>query len=198
MQHKWNGSTLIVPTALTARYELAKALAEDTASIILKCTGSAREAYSQRIFFGHSWNYTVHPRQPSTLDIWTTGYESHYARTPLHAGSCNNYTGPKLYYSFTITKTCTGDSPSRCAKPITITFSTWTPSTKGTQRSTRISPTFRHAPRVQPTCSSLRRTVPHALQFTICKYPRKPTAMIAVSLSWHIYVPPNPGCERTS
>ena len=91
-----------MPTALSARYELAKAWAEDTAFNILKCTGSAREAYSQEASFGHSRSYTAHPHQSSTLAIWITGYKTHYARTPLHAGSCNNYTGPKQYYSFTI------------------------------------------------------------------------------------------------
>ena len=115
--------------ALIVQYALAKALAEDTASNILKCTGSARGASSQGTSYGLSWNYTVHPRQPSTLGIWTTGYEIRYARTPPHAGSCNNYTVPKLYYSPTITITCTGGSPTHYAKPITITSSIWTRST---------------------------------------------------------------------
>ena len=52
-QHKWNGNKLTVPTALIVQYALAKVLAEDTASNILKCTGTAREAYSQETSFGH-------------------------------------------------------------------------------------------------------------------------------------------------
>ena len=68
-QHKWNGNKLTVPMALIVQYALAKALAEDTASNILKCTGSAREASSQGTSYGLSWDYTVHPRQPSTLVI---------------------------------------------------------------------------------------------------------------------------------
>ena len=101
-QRKWNRAKLTVPTALIVQYAPAKALAEDTASNILNCTGSAREASSQETSYGPYWNYTVHPCQPSTLAIWTTGYEIRYARTPPHAGSCNNYTVPKPSCSYTI------------------------------------------------------------------------------------------------
>ena len=123
-----------MPTALTAQYELAQALAEDTASNILKCTDFALEASSLGTSYGLSWNYKAHPRQPSTLVIWTTRCETRYARTPPHAGSCNNYTMPTQCYYSTIMITCTEGSPSHCAKPIIITSSIWTPSTYGTQR----------------------------------------------------------------
>ena len=128
-QRKWNGDKLTVPTALIVQYAPAKALAEDTAFNILNCTGSARETSSQGTSYGLSWNYTVHPRQPSTLVIWTTGYEIHYAQTPPHAGFCNNYTMLTQCYYFTITITCIGGSPSHYSKPITITSSIWNPST---------------------------------------------------------------------
>ena len=72
------------------------------------------------------WNYTAHLHQPSTQNIWTTGYETHYAPTPPHDDSCNNSSKQTPSSSCTATTTYIGGSLSHCARLLTITSYTWT------------------------------------------------------------------------
>ena len=186
-----------MPSDSTARYAPDKALAEVTAYSTPKCTDSARGAFCLETYYGPYWNYTPHQHQPSTQDIWTTGYEIRYAPTLPHADSCNNSSEQKPSYSFTTTTTYNEGSLLHCARLITLMSYIWTCQTSGTQLSKKISPSFGRAPRELPASSNWHRTVPHAPQSTICKSQHKPTVTTAVSLYWHTSAPPNPGYERT-
>ena len=126
MQHARNGDTLIVPSDSTAQYAPDNVSAEVTAYSTPKCTDSARGASCLETSCEPYWNYTAHLHQPSTQDIWTTGYQTRYAPTLPHADSCNNSSKQKPSSSYTTTTIYIGGSLSHCARLITITSYIWT------------------------------------------------------------------------
>jgi len=144
-----------------------------------------------------SWISTEHPRQPSTMATWTTGYGTLNARKFHHAASYYNYTVPLQFSSSTITMAYTGDSPSLSAKPTITMSSISTPSTNGIQTWNLILPTSGLAPPVRPTQSNSHRTALHMSPSTTCSYRRKRTTTIVASSCWHTNVPCNHGSAHT-
>ena len=117
----------------TAQSGPVTASVRDTEFNIPKCTDSALGASYLATCSAPSWTYTTPPRQPSTMAIWTTGYETHNARTPHHDAIYSNSIVLQQSYSCIITTAHTGVSPSPFARPIITMSYILTPSINDTQ-----------------------------------------------------------------
>jgi hypothetical protein len=173
------------------------ALARDTEFNTPNYTDSVLGDFCPVISSEPSWTSTEHPRQPSTMVTWTTGYGTLNARKLHHAASYNNYTVLLQSSSFTITKVYTGDSPSPSARPTITMSSTSTRSTNGIQTWNLILPTSGLAPPVRPTQSKSHRTALHMSPSTTCSYRCKRTTTTVASSCWHTNVPCNHGSAHT-
>jgi hypothetical protein len=118
---------LTITMGSTAPFVLAIILDRDTGYITLNYIASAPGDSSQATYSGPSWTSKNLQLQQSTLVIWTTGLETHYAPIPHPVTSYSDLLAPNPSSYFITMIASTGGSPSLSARQIITMFFTLTP-----------------------------------------------------------------------